>query len=888
MKKKLIAESRIRSIFPSFEAHIRHHLQFTLGQFIDSQTDLKNLSKTKVHQAISLAVRDLIMVHWQKAAQRHDKTDLKRVCYFSLEFLMGRALGNNLINLGARTEISTVLTKLGLDINEVEQLEMDAGLGNGGLGRLAACYLDSLATLNYPATGYGLLYAYGMFKQSIEGGKQVETPDHWFPDTNTWVVMKEDDARPIKFWGKVHHLTNEGKRGRSVTIGGQDIQATPYDMPIVGYARKGKNPTVNTVRLWSAAHQPHTTFNLKKFNDGEYEEALGKVKSSEIAAITAVLYPNDEKRQGKEIRLKQQFLLVSASLQDIVANYKKSHDNFDVFASKAVLQINDTHPSLIVPELMRILIDEHDLSWEKAWEITTASVNYTNHTVLPEALETWSVEMMKHLLPRQFEIIEEINEAFRLKFMTSCASTPNKYSKLWPELSIIHDPSQNQAGVVRMAHLAIIGSSKVNGVSALHSQILQDHIFKLFVELYPGKYINVTNGVTPRRWLLQANPALADFITNRIGDGWITDLSELTKLEAFVNDEASILMLNHIKYVNKKKLVDIISDQNPVKDSNGKQLHKTHMNPRSIFDVQVKRLHEYKRQLMNALHILMLYNELKANPLKEHFEPITFMFGAKAAPGYRMAKNIIQLINILAKKLNTDPEIDGRLKIVFIEDYNVSKAAGIFAAAEVSEQISTAGLEASGTGNMKFALNGALTIGTLDGAIVEMEKQIGAENMFIFGLTAEEVAEHKKKGTYKVWEDYIEKNMAIREVVFQLLGKEGDDKLNKYRAERDAVRKAPLGELGASPDYSLTTDRKEQEVLREIATGLIDNNDPYFVIADLMAYKGAHDKINTLYRDPIAWGRRSLLNIARMGYFSSDRSIEEYVKNIWGLERSEP
>ena len=671
----------------------------------------------QVFQAVAYAVKDVIIDEWIATHKEYEKKDVKTVYYLSMEFLMGRALGNNIINICARDEIKEALDEMGFDLNVIEDQEPDAALGNGGLGRLAACFLDSLATLGYPAYGCGIRYRYGMFKQKIENGYQVEVPDNWLKDGNPFEIRRPEYAAEVKFGGYVR-IENQGGVNHFVQDGYQSVRAVPYDLPVIGYG----NNVVNTLRIWDA--EPINTFNLDSFDRGDYQKAVEQENLAKT--IVEVLYPNDNHYAGKELRLKQQYFFISASVQRAVKKYKEKHDDIRKFYEKVVFQLNDTHPTVAIPELMRILLDEEGLTWDEAWEVTTRTCAYTNHTIMSEALEKWPIELFSRLLPRIYQIVEEINRRFQNQIQTMYPGNQEKLRKM----SIIYD------GQVKMAYMAIAASFSVNGVARLHTEILKHQELKDFYEMMPEKFNNKTNGITQRRFLLHGNPLLADWVTSKIGDEWITDLPHIKKLELFAGDEKCQFEFMNIKYQNKLRLARYIKENNGID-----------VDPRSIFDVQVKRLHEYKRQLMNILHVMYLYNQLKDNPDMDMI-PRTFIFGAKAAAGYKRAKLTIKLINAVADVINNDKSINGKIKVVFIEDYRVSNAELIFAAADVSEQISTASKEASGTSNMKFMLNGALTLGTMDGANVEIVEEVGADNAFIFGMSSDEVINYENNGGY--------------------------------------------------------------------------------------------------------------------------------------------
>ena len=780
----------------------------------------------QVYQAVSLAVKDMIIDRWIATHKEYDKEDAKIVYYMSMEFLTGRFLGNNIINLCESKDVAEALKELGFDLNAIEDQERDPALGNGGLGRLAACFLDSLATLGYPAYGCGIRYRYGMFKQLIQDGYQIEVPDEWLKDGYPFEIRRAEYATEVKFGGYVETVW-DGKKNNFVQKGYQSVMAIPYDIPIVGYG----NNVVNSLRIWDA--QPVNTFNLADFDKGNYQKAVEQENLAKT--IVEVLYPNDNHYAGKELRLKQQYFFISASVQRAVAKYKENHDDIKKLYEKVTFQMNDTHPTVAVAELMRILIDEEGLTWDEAWDVTTKTCAYTNHTIMAEALEKWPLELFSRLLPRIYQIVEEINRRFVEDIKKAYPDNQEKIRKM----AIIYD------GQVRMAHLAIAGSFSVNGVAALHTEILKKQELKDFYEMMPEKFNNKTNGITQRRFLLHGNPQLADWVTDKIGSEWITDLSQISKLKVFVDDEKSQQEFMNIKYQNKLRLAEYIKEHNGIE-----------INPRSIYDVQVKRLHEYKRQLMNILHVMYLYNQLKDNPNMD-MVPRTFIFGAKAAAGYKRAKLTIKLINAVADVINNDKSINGKIKVVFIEDYRVSNAEMIFAAADVSEQISTASKEASGTGNMKFMLNGALTIGTMDGANVEMAEEVGAENMFIFGASSDEIINWEQNGGYNPM-DIFNNDQDIRRVLMQLI--------NGYFAPQDP------------------------ELFRDLYNSLLntlasDRADTYFILKDFRSYADAHAKIDQMYRDEKWWARTAMLNTACSGKFSSDRTIQQYVDEIWKLEK---
>ena len=782
--------------------------------------NLDEATTQQIYQAVAYSVKDDIIDNWIETHKAYEKQDKKMVYYMSMEFLMGRALGNNMINLLCYDEVRETLEELGLDMNLIEDQEPDAALGNGGLGRLAACFLDSLATLGYPAYGCGIRYRYGMFKQKIENGYQVEVPDNWLKYGNPFEIKRDEYAVEVKFGGYVDVEMHNGRQ-KFVQKGYQSVRAVPYDMPIVGYG----NHIVNTLRIWDA--EAINNFNLDSFDKGEYEKA---VEQENLArTICEVLYPNDNHMAGKELRLKQQYFFISASVQRAVAKYKQTHDDIRKFHEKVTFQLNDTHPTVAVAELMRILVDEEGLEWDEAWEVTRKTCAYTNHTIMAEALEKWPIELFSRLLPRVYQIVEEINRRFVIEIQNKYPGDQEKIRKM----AILYD------GQVRMAHLAIAGSYSVNGVARLHTEILKKRELRDFYEMMPEKFNNKTNGITQRRFLLHGNPLLASWVTDKIGDDWITNLDHLKHLKVYVDDEKCQQEFMNIKYQNKVRLAKYIKEHNGID-----------VDPRSIFDCQVKRLHEYKRQLMNILHVMYLYNEVKAHPDMD-IVPRTFIFGAKAAAGYYTAKLTIKLINAVADKINNDSSINGKIKVVFIEDYRVSNAELIFAAADVSEQISTASKEASGTGNMKFMLNGALTLGTMDGANVEIVEEVGKDNAFIFGLSAEQVMEYEKNGNYNP-RDVYNNNQDVRQVLTQLVN-------GFYSPENP-------------------------ELFRALYDALLEK-DTYFTLLDFDSYKEAHNRIDAAYRDEQHWARTAMLQTASAGKFSSDRTIEEYAKEMWHLEK---
>ena len=804
-----------------FKKSVKENVKFLYRKTLEEAT------QEQIFQAVSYTVKDVIIDNWLKSQKAYEKQDPKIVYYMSMEFLMGRALGNNLINLGAYGEVKEALEELGLDINCIEDQEPDPALGNGGLGRLAACFLDSLATLNYCAYGCGIRYRYGMFKQEIRDGYQIEVPDNWLKNGYPFELRRPEYAKEVHFGGYVRvewdPVKNENK---FIHEGYQAVKAVPYDMPITGY----NNDVVNTLRIWDA--EPIVDFNLDSFDKGDYHNA---VEQENLArTIVEVLYPNDNHMAGKELRLKQQYFFVSASLQAAIAKYKKTHDDITKLHEKVVFQMNDTHPTVAVAELMRILIDEEGLGWDQAWDITTKCCAYTNHTIMSEALEKWPIELFSRLLPRVYQIVEEINRRFILEIQQKY---PGNYEKV-KKMAIIYD------GQVKMAHLAIVAGYSVNGVARLHTEILKNQELKDFYEMMPEKFNNKTNGITQRRFLAHGNPLLADWVTDKIGPDWITDLSQISKLKVYADDDKALQEFMTIKFKNKERLAKYILEHNGVE-----------VDPHSIFDIQVKRLHEYKRQLLNILHVIYLYNQIKAHPEMD-FYPRTFIFGAKASAAYARAKKIIKLINCVADVVNNDASINGKLKVVFIENYRVSNAEMIFAAADVSEQISTASKEASGTGNMKFMLNGAPTLGTMDGANVEIVQEVGEENAFIFGMSSDQIINYENNGGYDP--DFIyNTDPEIRQVLMQLIN---------------------------------GTFSSDTEMFRDIYNSLLDKRnmprpDQYFILGDFRSYAEAQKRVEEAYKDEKRWAKMALLNTACSGKFTSDRTIQEYVDDIWHLDK---
>ena len=800
----------------------------------DVKENVKNLyrktldeaSQQEIFQAVSYTVKDVIIDDWLATQKAFDKQDPKMVYYMSMEFLMGRALGNNMINLKMYKEVKEALGEIGLNLDEIEDQEPDPALGNGGLGRLAACFMESLATLGYAAYG-GIRYRYGMFKQKIKDGFQVEVPDNWLKNGYPFELRRPEYSYEVKFGGYVRaEVTEEGKT-RFVQENYQSVLAVPYDMPIVGYG----NHVVDTLMIWDA--EPMECFELDSFDKGDYHKA---VEQENLARnLVEVLYPNDNHVAGKELRLKQQYFFVSASVQRALARYKKHHDDIHKLPEKVTFQLNDTHPTVAVAELMRILLDEEGLSWDEAWEITTKTCAYTNHTIMAEALEKWPIEIFSRLLPRIYQIVEEINRRFILQIQAEFPGDNGKVARM----AIVYD------GQVKMAHLAIAAGYSVNGVAKLHTEILKNEQLHDFYELFPQKFNNKTNGITQRRFLMHGDPLLADWVSEHIGDDWITNLSHIEKMAIYANDEKAQHEFMNIKYQNKVRLAKYIKEHNGIE-----------VDPRSIFDVQVKRLHEYKRQLLNILHVMYLYNELKEHPDMD-FYPRTFIFGAKAAAGYKNAKLTIKLINNVADVINNDRSINGKIKVVFIEDYRVSIAEWIFAAADVSEQISTASKEASGTGNMKFMLNGALTLGTMDGANVEIVEEVGKENAFIFGMSSDEVIAHERNRDYDPMQIF-NSDQDIRKVLMQLI--------NGFYSPNDP------------------------ELFRDLYNSLLNTQctqfaDTYFILKDFRSYAEAQKRVMEAYKDEEGWAKSAILNIAHAGKFSSDRTIQEYVDDIWHLDK---
>ena len=806
----------------AFKEEVKNNIKNLYRKTIEEATG------RQIFQAVSLAVKETIIDYWLATQAEMEKKDPKTVYYMSMEFLMGRALGNNLINMTAYQEVKEALDEMGIDLNIVEDQEPDAALGNGGLGRLAACFLDSLATLGYPAYGCGIRYRYGMFKQKIENGYQVEVPDNWLKDGNPFEIRRDEYAKEVRFGGDVRiEYDPVTKRNNFIQENYSSVRAVPYDMPIIGYG----NHVVNTLRIWDA--EAITDFHLDAFNRGDYRHAVEQENLAKM--IVDVLYPCDDHYAGKELRLKQQYFFISASLQALLVRYKKKHDDVRKLHEKVTIQMNDTHPTLAVAELMHLLIDQEGLEWDEAWDVTTKTVAYTNHTIMAEALEKWPIDLFSKLLPRIYQIIQEIDRRFIEQIRVRFPGDEGRVARM----AIIRD------GQVKMAHLAIVAGYSVNGVARLHTEILKHEELKDFYDMMPEKFNNKTNGITQRRFLLHGNPLLADWVTKHIGDGWITDLSEMSKLKKYVDDPKALAEFAEIKYQNKLRLAEYIRNNNGIE-----------IDPRSIFDVQVKRLHEYKRQFLNILHVMYLYNQIKDHP-EMYFYPRTFIFGAKAAAGYVCAKETIKLINSVADVINNDKSINGKIKVVFIEDYRVSNAEIIFAAADVSEQISTASKEASGTGNMKFMLNGAPTLGTMDGANVEIVEEVGMENAFIFGLSSQEVIHFENHGGYNPTDIYFN-DWDIKRVVDQLIdGTYANGNREMYRDLYDSL---------------VNTHGRERA-------------DRYFILKDFRSYADAQKRVEEAYKDREAWSRKALMNVACCGKFSSDRTIQEYVDDIWHLDQ---
>jgi starch phosphorylase len=800
-----------------FQNSMRHHIKYSQGKAWDQA------SKDDLYQAVALAVMDRLIDGMLETDQRYKNEDAKRLYYLSMEFLMGRTLGNNLYNLGIFDLAKDALTDMGVDMEEVRNSEVDAALGNGGLGRLAACFLDSIATLGMPGYGYGINYDFGLFRQEIDNGYQKEKPDHWYSEETPWLIQRPREACIIPVYGRMEHYEDRYGNDHPMWMDWKILIGIPHDMPIVGFGGK----TVNYLRLFSARSSDE--FDMQIFNEGDYLKAVEQKMSSET--ISKVLYPSDSVGAGKELRLVQEYFLVACAIRDIMRKYLANRDTLDAFSDKVAIQLNDTHPALTVAELMRTLIDEHDMDWEKAWEITEATLGYTNHTLLPEALEKWPVPLLEYVLPRHLKIIYEINHRF---LQQVSARWPDDSDRL-RRMSIVEEGDTKQ---IRMAHLSIVGSHSINGVAKLHSELVRTSLVPDFYQLWPERFNNKTNGVTQRRWLLKSNPLLSELITKTIGHGWVTDLDRLVQLEEYADDKTFQKQFLKVKRANKRRLAEVIFDTARVE-----------VNLNTLFDIQIKRLHEYKRQLLNVFHIIHQYLSLVENQTQLTV-PKTYVFAGKAAPGYFMAKLIIKLICSVGEVINKDPRVDGQMKVVFIPDYRVSLAERVIPAADLSEQISTAGMEASGTGNMKLAMNGALTIGTLDGANVEILEEVGGENIYIFGLKVEQIHEMRNGGAYNPW-DYYHQNPNIKRVM-----------------------------------ESINSDMfcgNETGLFKPIYDSILHQGDYYFHLADFQSYLEAQEIASREYSDPSVWARKAILNVARTGKFSSDRTISEYARDIWDL-----
>ncbi len=816
MSNNNIIDPRIGMDADSFREDIKQHLRYTLAKDEYSSTNWD------YYKSVVLSVADRLHDRWIETQQGYYKHDVKRVYYISMEYLIGRLLDNMLVNLGLQDVAADACEDLGLDFDEIRNAEWDAGLGNGGLGRLAACFLDSMATLGIPAIGYGIRYDYGIFYQSIENGYQVEKPDLWLRYGNPWDIVRPKIQYNVPFYGHSHAYHDDSGELRFKWEGAHDVLAVAFDTPIPGY----KNDVVNNLRLWRASSS--SAIDLKSFNQGQYIDAVKDTQLNEN--ISRVLYPNDKVFVGQELRLKQEFFLVAASMQDILRRFKKTNDDWRKLPEKVSIQCNDTHPNLAIPELMRVLVDEEGLNWELAWDITVKTMAYTNHTILPEALEKWPVSLLRNLLPRHLQIIYEINRRFLQKVKTQIGDDRSKLSRV----SIV---GEGENPVVHMASLGIVGAHKINGVAALHSDLIKKTLFRDFHDIYPEKFTNKTNGITPRRWLKQCNRELADLISEKIGDEWITDLDKIREIEKFIDDKDFMDRYSQIKQNNKQYLADYVEEKRNIK-----------LDVRSMFDIQIKRIHEYKRQLMLTLYAITQYNRIKANPDLD-VVPRTILVAGKAAPGYTMAKLFIKLMNDVGEKINNDPDVNGKLKFLFLENYSVTLAEKMIPAADLSEQISTAGFEASGTGNMKFALNGALTIGTLDGANIEIKEEVGDENIFIFGNTVDDVERFRLEG-YNPW-DYYNANEELKKAM-------------------DQIRDGFFNE--------------DKHLFEPIIDALLNGGDYFLVLSDYEAYVNKQAEVDELYRDQAEWHRKALLNTARVGKFSSDRTIREYAEEIWGVE----
>lgn len=816
MKPSQSPGSKKNLLIKKFQDDFKEHMRLLVAHNMTTSSALDK------YTAVAFAVRDRMIDRWIKTQDEYYRSNPKRVYYFSLEFLMGRTLSNALINLNIDDVVKDAMDELGYSMDDIAEIEWDAGLGNGGLGRLAACFLDSMATLELPAYGYGIRYEFGMFKQSIVHQEQQETSDNWLRYGNPWEFCRAQDIHLVHFNGRVNRYKDAKGREKCKWVDTDTVVALPYDVPIPGY----KTHTVNSLKLWASSSSRE--FNLTSFNSGDYIGAIIDKHQSEV--ISKVLYPNDKNYTGKELRLKQQYFMVSASLQDILSRLERCNDDISRLPEKVVIQLNDTHPSVAIPELMRILMDDYDMEWDQAWDITIRTFAYTNHTVLPEALEKWPVTLFENILPRQLEIIYEINQRFLDEISANYPGDFNRRSRM----SIIEEGDPKN---IRMAYLAIVGSFSVNGVAELHSNLLKSGIFKDFYEFYPNKFNNKTNGITPRRWLRHCNRPLAKLLTDRIGDSWVKNLNDIQKIETFAKDKTFQQQWNTVKFGNKKILADIIKDQCGIT-----------VNPETLFDVQVKRIHEYKRQLLNLLHVITIYNRIRSGKT-EGITPRTVIFGGKAAPGYYRAKEIIHLINAVAHLVNTDRSVGDYLKVVFLPNYGVSLAEKVFPGSDLSEQISTAGMEASGTGNMKFSLNGALTIGTLDGANIEIMEEVGRENIFIFGHTEEELQNIRCKGYDP--KSYYDNDDELKQVLDQI---------------RDGY---------FSPQH--------RDMFAPIFNSLIYGGDSYCLLADYRQYIECQESVSELYKDHSEWTRKAILNVARMGKFSSDRVIQQYANEIWGI-----
>ena len=810
-------ETSIDALKKSFEFHLKYSLA----------DDHLSATKRDLYTSLALSVRDRLIKKWLFSQHSYYESDAKRVYYLSMEFLIGRLLNHNLINLGFHDEFSQALDELGYNMGDLEEMEIEAGLGNGGLGRLASCFMESLATLGVPVWGYGIRYEFGIFFQKIINGYQVETADNWLRGGSPWEIPRPRFLYPVQFEGRVETSLNEKGETEHKWVDTSQVMAMPFDIPVPGY----KNQTVNNLRLWGA--RSDRELDLQLFNAGDYIQALKDKQNTEI--ISKVLYPSDANQNGKTLRLKQEYFFVSASLQDIIRRFKKSHSDFSLFPSKVAIQMNDTHPALAIADLMRILIDEEKLNWDHAWDITVKTFGFTNHTILPEALEKWPLDLMQSLLPRHLQIIFKINDRLIKEIQEIF---PNDLDRI-RRMSLVEEGFSKS---IRMAHLAIVGSHSLNGVAEIHSEILKKDVFRDFYEMFPERFNNKTNGITQRRWLKACNPGLSNLISKNIGEGWIKNLSEIQALKPKCEDAEFREEWRKVKRQNKERLTKFILDRVGIA-----------LNPNSIFDVHIKRFHEYKRQLLNILHCIILHNRILKNP-ENITVPYTKIFAGKAAPGYAMAKLIIKLVNAIGEKTNNDPKIQDKLKVVFIPNYSVTVAEIIIPGSDLSEQISTAGMEASGTGNMKLALNGALTIGTLDGANVEILREVGKENIFIFGLTADEVQKRKQ--------EYFDP----RKIYFE------------NKEVKEALDQIAQGYF--SPEAP--------GLFQPISEYFLMHNDPYMILADIESYLKCHDQVAKEFQDTETWTRKSILNTTNMGFFSSDRSVAEYAKDIWGIDPEKP